>query len=473
MRRQRSGTGPASASGAAAGVSPCRPSSSCSGSAERSHPPRASPRPPSRAGTAGLGKSARRVPPARPRPPRPRGATPKERDRLTHGSAAGEAGDTSGFRGAGEVNCTEVQVVFSPIRSGRLKEGEHTHALAHTHTHTRTRPLGSASELPQQGGARTENTRAARYRRGAALPLPACLCGVRARVCICVCVCVCPRSPRPLSRTAPPGGEVRAAPGKGAAVPSGQRGRGRPVRLGPGDCEPCAAARLHACCFLPARRRWGGGGRKNRAAAGTRRWRVSVCVCAASPPLRRLPAPRGGGADLVEVPRGEGVRVSIPTAPHAPPPCDSGRNPPPSPHLPSPGTAPPALSPPSSAPGFPLLSIFPPLLYFQTCPRAATPSALAAAPFGQAVPHGHLRFEVAEGAMLRDRAGGLPGLGMRPPEASARPAPPLPHRAGSGVGSRRSSPLVLLTGVSPHAPRIWKQTSWRRTLAMSAGFPES
>ncbi|XP_064529544.1 POU domain, class 3, transcription factor 3-like isoform X2 [Pseudopipra pipra] len=165
MRRQRSGTGPASASGAAAGVSPCRPSSSCSGSAERSHPPRASPRPPSRAGTAGLGKSARRVPPARPRPPRPRGATPKERDRLTHGSAAGEAGDTSGFRGAGEVNCTEVQVVFSPIRSGRLKEGErgggggggggrvslarslsrththrHTHALAHTHTHTHTHP---------------------------------------------------------------------------------------------------------------------------------------------------------------------------------------------------------------------------------------------------------------------------------------------------------------------------------------------
>ncbi|XP_072780350.1 uncharacterized protein [Taeniopygia guttata] len=146
-------------------------------------------------GPAQPGKSPRRVPPARlrpPRPPRPRGETPKERDQLTHGSAAGEAGDTSGFRGAGEVNCTEVQVVFSPIRSGRLKEGErgggggggrvslarslsHTHAHTHTHTHTeahacthahthtrtRTRPLGSAPELPQQGGARTENTRAA------------------------------------------------------------------------------------------------------------------------------------------------------------------------------------------------------------------------------------------------------------------------------------------------------------------------
>nr|XP_038030031.1 translation initiation factor IF-2 [Anas platyrhynchos] len=166
-------------------------------------PPRPVP-PPSLPG--GLRRAPRRCPrrgPVRP-PPRARGAPPKERERLTHGSAAGEAGDTSGFRGAGEVNCTEVQVVFSPIRSGRLKEGErgggggggrgesrsrsrslshtHTHTPAHTHTHTeaqpashthrhtdtrtqphaRTRPLGSAPELPQQGGARTETTRAAR-----------------------------------------------------------------------------------------------------------------------------------------------------------------------------------------------------------------------------------------------------------------------------------------------------------------------
>nr|XP_041569895.1 translation initiation factor IF-2-like [Taeniopygia guttata] len=161
------------------------PAAAAPGAATRPAPP----------GPAQPGKSPRRVPPARlrpPRPPRPRGETPKERDQLTHGSAAGEAGDTSGFRGAGEVNCTEVQVVFSPIRSGRLKEGErgggggggrvslarslsHTHAHTHTHTHTeahacthahthtrtRTRPLGSAPELPQQGGARTENTRAA------------------------------------------------------------------------------------------------------------------------------------------------------------------------------------------------------------------------------------------------------------------------------------------------------------------------
>ncbi|XP_032298325.1 SKI family transcriptional corepressor 2-like [Coturnix japonica] len=102
----------------------------------------------------------RQDPPRLPLSPRPRGATPKKRERLTHGSAAGEAGDTSGFRGAGEVNCTEVQVVFSPIRSGRLKEGErgggggggrasrsrslshthtHTHSHRHTHTHTHTR----------------------------------------------------------------------------------------------------------------------------------------------------------------------------------------------------------------------------------------------------------------------------------------------------------------------------------------------
>ncbi|XP_051664407.1 translation initiation factor IF-2 [Manacus candei] len=358
MRRQRSGTGPASASGAAAGVSPCRPSSSCSGSAERSHPPLASPRPPSRAGTAGLGKSARRVPPARPRPPRPRGATPKERDRLTHGSAAGEAGDTSGFRGAGEVNCTEVQVVFSPIRSGRLKEGErgggggggggrvslarslsrthththtgtrmHSHTHTHTHTRTRTRPLGSASELPQQGGARTENTRAARYRRGAALPLAcvsvrcACAC-----VCICVCVCVCARVPparclaQPLraGRCAlPPGRGRRCRRGSAAAGGRSDWGRGTASPAPPLGSAPAASClrggggevgggrteqRLErgggVCLFVCARRLLLSSGSRPRVAVGLTWWKSrGVRACerpSLPPPLPRRRATRVG-----------------------------------------------------------------------------------------------------------------------------------------------------------------------------------
>ncbi|XP_065524038.1 basic proline-rich protein-like [Lathamus discolor] len=111
---QGSEAGPAAGSSAAAGVSLRWPGSSGSGSARRSSAPPAARRsaPPASVNHRGGGpRHGPRVP-----PPRPRGATPKERDRLTHGSAAGEAGDTSGFRGAGEVNCTEVQVVFSPIR---------------------------------------------------------------------------------------------------------------------------------------------------------------------------------------------------------------------------------------------------------------------------------------------------------------------------------------------------------------------
>ncbi|XP_077030110.1 uncharacterized protein LOC143693356 [Agelaius phoeniceus] len=176
--RERSGAGPATGSGAAAGVSPCRPGGSGSGSAERSHPPRASlpPALPGRHGRVNRRGGCPRHGSVPPRPPRPRGETPKERDRLTHGSAAGEAGDTSGFRGAGEVNCTEVQVVFSPIRSGRLKEGERgggggggrvslARSLSHTHTHTHTH---------RHTHART-HTHTHAHAPARSAPLPSCL----------------------------------------------------------------------------------------------------------------------------------------------------------------------------------------------------------------------------------------------------------------------------------------------------------
>lgn len=127
-----------------------------------------------------------------------------------------------------------------------------------------------------------------------------------------------------------------------------------------------------------------------------------------------------------------------------------GRNPPPSPHCLPRHRAP--------APLFPLLSILPPLLYFHSCPRAlwppraATPRAPAAAPFGQAALRGPPRFEVAEGEKLRYSAGGLRGLGMpgsgqASPGGLCLPAAPLPRRAGSGAESRIT--VVLLPGVSP------------------------